>query len=124
MGQSPKGESYNQISKGTPLVNGPVEFGDYYARRTKWTTSPTKICEKGDLIVCVRGSTVGRYVKSDDKYCLGRGVCSIRGIISQRFADFTYKHILNELLSLTTGSTFPNWDRDTLSKFQVIIPNP
>jgi len=65
MGQSPKGDTYNLEGIGTPLVNGPVEFGDYFTIKSKWTTSPTKLSKKGDLIVCVRGSTVGRYVKSN-----------------------------------------------------------
>src|SRR5579872_4828015 len=59
MGLSPKGESYNAQGKGTPLINGPVEFGDYFPVKSKWTTSPTRIATRGDLIFCVRGSTTG-----------------------------------------------------------------
>lgn len=49
MGQSPKGESYNSDGIGTPLINGPVEFGNTpfsYTIKSKWTTKPTKMCEK------------------------------------------------------------------------------
>jgi type I restriction enzyme S subunit len=122
MGQSPKGDTYNTKKQGVPLVNGPVEFGEYFTQRQKWTTSPTKLSALGDLIVCVRGSTTGRFVKSDGVYCLGRGVCSIRAKKSQRFVDLIFRSSINELLSLTTGSTFPNWDRTTLSNFPSIIP--
>ena len=76
MGQSPLGENYNNEGIGTPLVNVPVEFGDYFTQKSKWTSSVTKLSEAGDLIICVRGSTTGRFVKSDGRYCLGRGVCS------------------------------------------------
>ncbi|AVR46484.1 hypothetical protein C7S20_15105 [Christiangramia fulva] len=123
MGQSPKGNTYNQNGYGTPLINGPVEFGDFFTEKSKWTTAPTKICEKGELIICVRGSTVGRFVKSDGIYCLGRGVCSFRGIQSQRFVDELYKYSLEELLSYTTGSTFPNLDGQTLLNFPSIVPS-
>jgi type I restriction enzyme S subunit len=122
MGQSPDGETYNTEGNGTPLVNGPVEFGEYFTKKTKWTTQPTKLSAPNDLIICVRGSTVGRFVKSDDIYCLGRGVCSFRAKISQQFVDLLYKHNFNQLISLTTGSTFPNWDGQTLSFFPIIIP--
>lgn len=122
MGQSPKGDSYNTDKKGVPLVNGPVEFGDYFAVKSKWTTSPTKHSEIGDLIICVRGSTVGKYVKSDDNYCLGRGVCVFRAKKFQCFTDLTYKSNYNTLLSYTTGSTFPNWDRQTLSEYKIVLP--
>ncbi len=122
MGQSPLGESYNMDGIGTPLINGPVEFGDYFTNKSKWTTSVTKLSEVGDLIICVRGSTTGRFVKSDGNYCLGRGVCSFRAKHSQSFVDLLYSNIINKLLSYTTGSTFPNWDGQTLSNFQIIVP--
>ncbi len=123
MGQSPKGDSYNIDGLGMPLINGPVEFGDYFTNKVKWTISPTKTCDKGDLIICVRGSTTGRFVKSDDKYCLGRGVCSFKGKISQYFVDLLFKENLNSMLTLTTGSTFPNWRREELESFSIIVPD-
>ena len=122
MGQSPAGDTYNSDGKGTPLVNGPVEFAEYFARKSKWTTAPSKCCNVGDLIVCVRGSTTGRYVKADGKYCLGRGVCAIQGKISQVFADQTYKANIDLLLLMTTGSTFPNWSGPTLNNFPIVLP--
>ncbi|MEO0487922.1 MAG: restriction endonuclease subunit S, partial [Cyanobacteria bacterium J06659_2] len=57
MGASPKGDTYNEEGIGTPLVNGPVEFGDYFVVKRKWTTAPTRLSQAGDLIFCVRGST-------------------------------------------------------------------
>jgi type I restriction enzyme S subunit len=35
MGASPKGDTYNEDGIGTPLVNGPIEFGDYFLRKKK-----------------------------------------------------------------------------------------
>ncbi len=122
MGQSPKGDTYNSDGKGTPLVNGPVEFGEYFAEKTKWTTAPSNLTKFGDLIVCVRGSTTGRHVKSDGTYCLGRGVCAVRGKDSQSFVEQTYKRNIDLLLQMTTGSTFPNWSSPTLKSFSVILP--
>ncbi|MCU7914772.1 MAG: restriction endonuclease subunit S [Candidatus Thiodiazotropha sp. (ex Gloverina cf. vestifex)] len=123
MGQSPKGDTYNTEGEGMPLVNGPVEFGPYFTQRTKWTTAPTKLSEDQDLVVCVRGSTTGRFVKSDGVYCLGRGVCSIRGKRSQAFVDYTFKYHKDALLGMTTGSTFPNWSGPTLKGFSIIKPS-
>jgi len=122
MGQSPKGESYNTDGDGLPLINGPVEFGAYFTEQSKWTTAPTKRCQSGDLIVCVRGSTTGRYVKSDGEYCIGRGVCSVTAKISQCFVDQTYFAIRDRLLSYTTGSTFPNWSSDEICGFPTVAP--
>lgn len=122
MGQSPKGDTYNTYGIGTPLINGPVEFGNFYTIKTKWTDSPTKLCMSGDLIVCVRGSTTGKFVKSDGEYCLGRGVCSFHARQSQCFVDLLYRMKIDEMLKVTTGSTFPNWGREEISSFPVIVP--
>ncbi|MCE7580851.1 restriction endonuclease subunit S [Vibrio fluvialis] len=122
MGQSPKGSTYNDQNEGTPLVNGPVEFGVYHPVAQKWTTAPTKMSKNKDLIVCVRGSTTGRYVVSDGEYCLGRGVCSIRSNDFPSFANYLFKSELNSLLHLTTGSTFPSWSGPTLKNFKVVVP--
>ena len=124
MGQSPSGDSYNEIGDGIPLINGPVEFDSYHPKRIKWTTQPSKYCNTGDLIVCVRGSTTGKYVKSNGNYCLGRGVCAIRArqTVCQPFVDQTYKFALAGLLTLATGSTFPSWSGPTLKNYPILQP--
>ena len=121
MGLSPKGETYNEDADGTPLINGPVEFGERFTKRVKWTTAPTKLCQDGDLVVCVRGSTTGKYVKSDGVYCLGRGVCAIRGEY-QGFVDQVFAHQLPILLGQVGGSTFPSWTGPQLKLHPVLVP--
>jgi type I restriction enzyme S subunit len=120
MGQSPEGESYNEGGEGVALINGPVEFGEYFTLKTKWTTEPKKYCEKGDLIFCVRGSTVGKNVIADDRYAIGRGVCSIRSKYQNHLIQLV-KYNLNEILKDVTGSTFPNIDRATLGDYPIAI---
>ena len=119
MGQSPDGESYNELGIGIPLINGPVEFGEYFTIKTKWTTDPKKYCNEGDLIFCVRGSTVGKNVIADDKYAIGRGVCAINSKY-QFYLIQLIKANLNEILKDVTGSTFPNIDRLTIANFSII----
>ncbi|MEO5956487.1 MAG: restriction endonuclease subunit S [Nitrospiraceae bacterium] len=121
MGLSPKGDTYNEDENGTPLVNGPVEFGDRFTKRVKWTTEPTKFCKEGDLVVCVRGSTTGKYVKSDGMYCLGRGVCGISSKY-QCFIERLFENQLPTLLGQTSGSTFPSWTGPQLKSHPVPSP--
>ena len=123
MGLSPKGDTYNEEEDGTPLVNGPVEFGDRFTKRVKWTTEPTKFCKEGDLVVCVRGSTTGKYVKSDGVYCLGRGVCGISSKY-QCFIELLFENELPTLLGQTSGSTFPSWTGPQLKSHPVLSPPP
>lgn len=111
MGQSPKGDSYNSDGIGTPLINGPVEFGKTPFSNTiksKWTTKPTKICEKNDLLLCVRGSTLGRINIAGFEACIGRGVAAIRAIIEQKYINYRIHSMREEIYNNGTGTTFPN----------------
>ena len=125
MGQSPKGSSYNTSGQGTPLINGPVEFGpSAFSKtlKTKFTTSPTKMCKAGDLILCVRGSTTGRMNIAGFDACIGRGVAAIS---SSEYQDWLNQYIdfqRENIYKLGTGATFPNISSSILGDFIVVIP--
>ena len=125
MGQSPLGDSYNTTGAGVPLINGPVEFGEVNPVKIKWTTKATKFCENKDILFCVRGSTTGKMNIANDRYCIGRGIAAIRA--KEKFnTEFIYQGIasnLETLLNLTTGSTFFNLDRSSISSFSFSTPN-
>src|SRR6267143_3772977 len=76
MGLSPRGEYYNVIGKGLPLINGAADFSDGRVAPKKFTVKPTRVCKKGDLLFCIRG-TIGNLTYADKPYCLGRGVAAI-----------------------------------------------
>lgn len=123
MGQSPKGSTYNKAGEGTPLINGPVEFGPLPFSKTvmsKWTTEPTKMCEAGDLILCVRGSTTGRINLSGFRACIGRGVASIRYRKNQEWLNYFIRANQQNIYAMGSGSTFPNVSGKVLSQ----IPFP
>lgn len=123
MGNSPDGSTYNDEGIGTPLCNGPVEYGDFFLRQIKWTTAPNKLAKRGDLIICVRGSTTGRHAFADAEYCLGRGVASIRGKDGcQEFVETALLSQMNRLLEKTTGSVFPSLSMQDIKKFDLIEP--
>ena len=124
MGTSPKGSTYNENGDGLPLLNGPTEFGPDHPDCTLYTTDPKRECVLGDLIFCVRGSTTGRMNWSDQKYALGRGVCSFRAKSQSdtRFIRYALEVHLRRLLQFAGGATFPNLTKGTLHDF--IIPFP
>lgn len=72
MGQSPDGMTYNSLGVGMPLLNGPTEFGITYPTPIQFTNAPTRVCDNGDILLCVRGSTTGRMNLADRQYCIGR----------------------------------------------------
>lgn len=124
MGQSPVGSSYNQSEIGIALINGPTEFTKKYPIKIQWTSSPTKLCKKDDLLLCVRGSSTGRINISNNNYCIGRGVAAIRAKdnCNNSFLEFQVHSAVRNILSLTAGSTFPNIDGKTLKNIKVAFP--
>jgi type I restriction enzyme, S subunit len=77
MGQAPTGDTYNTEGNGLPLLAGASDLGDVTPVATRWTSAPTQVCEKGDLILCIR-ATIGDRNWADRQYCLGRGVAGLR----------------------------------------------
>jgi type I restriction enzyme, S subunit len=45
MGQSPLGTTYNTEGIGTPLLNGPTEFGQIHPSEKQWTDKSNKIVQ-------------------------------------------------------------------------------
>ncbi|MCG8620161.1 MAG: restriction endonuclease subunit S [Desulfobacterales bacterium] len=126
MGQSPKGNTYNDRGKGVPLVNGPVEFGgnNPFDKTTavKYTTSPTKMCKKGDLLLCVRGSTTGRTNVAGFDSCIGRGVAALGAFIDQDYFNYTILYNRDNFHKSGSGSTFPNISYDKIACFPFLLP--
>lgn len=126
MGQSPDGSTYNQQGVGVPLLNGPTEFGERYPTKIQWTTSPTKFCKKGDILLCVRGSSTGRTNIADSEYCIGRGIAAIRAKSGKSITSYLEQNLIfgiQKLLSLTSGSTFPNIDKKSIGQIPLVIPS-
>ena len=124
MGQSLAGTSYNRDGLGAPLINGPTEFTDKHPTKIQWTSQPTTFCRKGDMLLCVRGSSTGRINISDDEYCIGRGVAAIRAKAEAdtAFVTFQVSGAVQKILAATTGSTFPSIDGKSIRAIEVLAP--
>lgn len=125
MGQSPHGSTYNNKGIGTPLINGPMEFGRSSFSKTelsKWTTKPTKLCNEGDIIICVRGSTTGRLNIAGFKACIGRGVAALQidKHVHKEYVLYFLHYSEKNILAMGTGTTFPSISREQLNN--LIIP--
>ena len=124
MGQSPKGESYNYNEDGVPLINGAADYEKSFLKAQKYTTMPTKICNRGDLIFCIR-ATIGLLTICDKKYCLGRGVAGITNI-DEIYKEYSYHLIDSSIESfkrLATGSVIVGITRDDIQNIKVKVPS-
>jgi type I restriction enzyme S subunit len=107
MGQSPDSKSYNEIGKGTFLIQGNADINGRITNPRQWTSEPTKTCEIGDLILTVR-APVGSITKSLHNACIGRGVCSIKNNKNSN-NEYLYQFLLSyelKWVSIEQGSTF------------------
>jgi type I restriction enzyme S subunit len=123
MGQSPAGSSYNSAGLGVPLLNGPTEFGANSPLEVQWTTQPTRLCESGDILLCVRGATAGRLNTADKQYCIGRGLAAIRPFSDQArdYLLIVLNYLYPHFQSRGVGSTFINISRSELEAVPIPI---
>lgn len=108
MGSSPKGKFCNDSGEGIPLLGGPSDLGTVYPEPSRWTTTPTKRCKKGDILVCVR-ATIGEPRWSDGEYCVGRGLAAVypqNGDVSSDFLFHVIEGAQDNLRDQGTGTTF------------------
>ena len=108
MGQSPDSKSYNDLGNGIPFFQGKADYGEKYTKVAHWTTSPTKLARKGDVLMSVR-APVGPVNISSSDCCIGRGLCAIRakeGVTNNEFLYNALKVMESEISSMGNGSTF------------------
>lgn len=126
MGQSPPGDSYNDVEQGVPLLNGPTEFGEVFPAPIQWTTDPKRFTQKDDILFCVRAS-VGKQNIADQKYAIGRGLAAVRGksgIAYTGYIKIMLEALTDEVIREATGagSTFPNITSKRLRELEIPLP--
>jgi type I restriction enzyme S subunit len=125
MGTSPPGSTYNTIGEGVPLINGPVEFTEGPFGKTtvnQYTSEPTNICESGDFLICVRGSTTGRTNIAAYRGCIGRGVAAIQPIFEDQYIRLCVSSRRESIIEMGRGIAFPSISRGQLE--ELVIPLP
>lgn len=122
MGQSPEGSATTDDPSYMPLIGGAADMGDLYPKATRYTTVPTKIGKKDDVILCIR-ATLGRPIYSDREYCLGRGVAAVRSeILIKEYLRYGLLSFEQYLYDRATGTTFAQVSSATLQKMPFPIP--
>jgi type I restriction enzyme S subunit len=124
MGLSPKSSSYNSDRIGMPLLNGAADFENGLINAKKYTTEPTRLCKKNDLVFCIR-ATIGNITFSDKEYCLGRGVASLTPK-SDKFTGIIYFNLLmsmNQLIANATGSVILGLSKPDINNLKLVLPD-
>ncbi|ANZ68678.1 hypothetical protein AYR63_16155 (plasmid) [Secundilactobacillus paracollinoides] len=111
MGQSPKGNTYNQKGEGTPLLNGAADFRGGI-NPSKYTSDPKKVTKPGDYVFGIR-ATIGLTTKVFDCYAIGRGTGLARSLNSEfdELLYFILEDSFDYFAHAATGSVYLNISR-------------
>lgn len=77
MGQSPPGNTYNEVGQGIPFYQGCRDFMFRYPLRRVYCTAPTRFARDGDTLVSVR-APVGNINMAIEPCAIGRGLAAVR----------------------------------------------
>ena len=123
-GQHIDAKDYSLQMKGIGYLTGPSDFGALHPVVSKWTEHPKITAERGDILLTVKGSGVGKVnVLSDDRVAISRQLMSVRvtgadpGFV-YRFLSFAGEH----LQSLSTGAAIPGISREQVLGLAIPLP--
>ena len=123
MGQSPNGDSYNEVGTGTVFYQGRGEFSDRFPIRRLYTTEPKRTAKAGDVLLSVR-APVGDINVANEDCCIGRGLAAItakKGYAS--FLLYTLKMNQAQFDQYNgEGTVFGCINKDALNNLTVLIP--
>ncbi|HFV2037310.1 TPA: restriction endonuclease subunit S [Escherichia coli] len=125
MGQSPAGESYNEDGVGTLFFQGSTDFGWLFPTPRQYTTSPTRMAKKGDILLSVR-APVGDMNIANADCCIGRGLAALNSKSrSDGFLFYVMKYFKQVFERRNAeGTTFGSMTKDDLHSLQVVCPEP
>lgn len=124
MGQSPKGETYNENKQGMLFYQGRAEFGWRFPTPRLFTTAPKRIAEKNSILMSVR-APVGDINIALEKCCIGRGLAALQHKSkSLSFGLYQIQSIKPELdLFNGEGTVFGSINQANLKNIQIINPD-
>ena len=124
MGQSPDGKSYNENGNGVVFYQGRAEFGWRFPTRRLFTTAPSRMAKKYDILMSVR-APVGDLNIANEDCCIGRGLAAIHSKNNhQSFVHYTIVALKPKLdMYNGEGTVFGCINRDALNNMETIIPS-
>lgn len=123
MGQSPDGTSYNEEGKGTIFYQGSTDFGWLFPSTRQYTTAPSRMAKKGDILLSVRAPVGDINIASSD-CCIGRGLAALNSKTgSDGFLFYVmkyFKQIFDRRNS--EGTTFGSITKNDLHSLRLACP--
>ena len=123
MGQSPPGESYNEVGEGMIFFQGCTDFGKRFPTVRQYTTQPARLAEKGDILLSVR-APVGTLNIASENCCIGRGLAALNSKDNCAAYLFGVMVNLKQIFDRrnVNGTTFGSITKDDLFSLKVLKP--
>ena len=123
MGQSPKGDTFNETGEGAVFYQGRTDFGFRFPTRRLYTTEPKRIALCGDALMSVR-APVGDLNVAYEECCIGRGLAAIHSKDNhQSFVLYTLFTLKKQLDVFNgEGTVFGSVNKESLNSMEITIP--
>ena len=124
MGQSPKGDTYNEDGAGAVFYQGRAEFGERFPARRLFTTAPKRMANENSVLMSVR-APVGDVNVAYEECCIGRGLCSVMSKDNhQSFILYTMYNLKDKFdVYNGEGTVFGSINKDAMNCMTIQIPN-
>ncbi|MCL1670070.1 restriction endonuclease subunit S, partial [Elizabethkingia ursingii] len=123
MGQSPSGESFNELQEGMIFFQGSTDFGWRYPENRVFTNAPTRYAYENDILLSVR-APIGAINIALSNCCIGRGLAAINskeGFNSFLIYQINYFKKKFDYLN-SVGTTFGSLTKDELHNLELACP--
>jgi len=123
MGQSPPGETYNQVGEGLPFYQGRTDFGLRSPTRRVYCTAPTRMARAGDTLISVR-APVGDINMASEDCAIGRGVAAARHKAGSRSYSYQFMRGLHEVFARfeAEGTVFGSIGKKEFHAIPCVMP--
>jgi len=125
MGQSPPGETYNEVGEGLPFYQGRADFTFRFPARRVYCTAPTRFARVGDTLVSVR-APVGDINMAAENCAIGRGVAAVRHRTRARSYTYYSMRSLEDSFSgfEAEGTVFGSISKKDFRNLACVVPTP
>jgi type I restriction enzyme S subunit len=122
LGQSPKGEYYNEEGDGPHFIQGSKNFGNKYPELERFCSKPKREAEEGEVLISVR-APVGPVNIAPEDLCIGRGVTSLKmNEGSNEYLYYYLKYFEDKWSQYADGTTFNSITKSDLQELEIPYP--
>ena len=122
LGQSPKGEYYNEEGDGPHFIQGSKNFGNKYPELERFCSETKREAEEGDVLISVR-APVGPVNIAPENLCIGRGVTALRlDEGSNEYLYYYLKYFEDKWSQFAGGTTFNSITKSDLQNLEIPYP--